>query len=173
MRYDTIQADVTTKLAARLATIIVPDANGPRVDVVNIPDTEKGFIQPFSKPRVTVFYAGSDFEFSNAQGWESEPETVKINVHIGSRAMYGDLGAHAIIAAVKRCLVGYRPTDCGQLELKAIELMSMPESGTFYYLLRFECHRVAVEELWQEGTAAPNLQKLTYKTPFNGDIEIP
>lgn len=172
MRYDTVQTDITATLKQRIDAVFAdPNTGAALVDTVDMPSNQKGFIQPYARPRITVGFEGSEAQDTNSLSMENQPELLKFNIIVGARELYGALGVHSLLAAVRHSLVGYEPVDCDRLALQAVELHSL-EDGTFYYGLKFECSRLVVQNFFPLDAPEPILQELTYKTPFNGDIIV-
>lgn len=157
MRYDTIQTDITATLKAFV------DGQYPvnAVDVVDLPGTQKEYLLPYSKPRITVGFMGSTLQKTAYMAAEGEEETLKFTIEVCARDMYGVISTHSLIETVRECLVGYTPTDCNALELKQVQLKSL-QDGTFFYSLDFECFRETVERDFPLPAPEPILIQLDY-----------
>lgn len=121
--------------------------NGGAVDVVQLPQIQEEYQRPFNIGRVTVAYKSSDFGEPGSPYEISQEERIHIEVVIQARSLRGNTGLHAITEAVKRRLIGFRPTDCTKMYLvKNGFTENNPDTATWAYSMVFESRYLLVED---------------------------
>jgi hypothetical protein len=108
-----IYSDIESLIVSRLQ----PMTNGGGVDVLILPEVEDEFQRPFGAGRVTVAYKSSDFPALKSTFEIVQDELLHFEVVVQARKLRGSNGVHAMVEAIKRLLVGFRPTDCSKMYL--------------------------------------------------------
>lgn len=137
------------------------------VDVVQLPQVQAEFQRPFGAGRVTVAYKSSDFGDIQSTYEISQEELVHIEIVVQSRSLRGATGLHSITEAIKRRLVGFRPTDCSKMYLvKNGFTEHNNETALWAYSMVFQTRYTIVED--KEYNNEPPLQTVTYQ--YNGQF---
>lgn len=151
-------SDIEAEIVSHLSVI----ENGGGVDVVQLPSTQEEFARPFAIGRVTVAYKSSDFGDPKSPYEIAQDEAIHIEIVIQSRGLRGATGLHAITEAVKRRVLGFRPTDCSKMFLiKNGFTEHNPDTGLWAYSMVFQTKYVLVED--KEYNTEPALENVIFE----------
>lgn len=140
MRYDTLQNEMVNHTKAVFDTAFGLNA----VDVVNLPEKEEDYARPFARAQVTISFAGSQFPAVQSTNQVSQHETVKFEVTVKSRTLYGITGIHTLLEATKIALAGFQTSQTNRLKPTAINWVSWG-NGIWEYLLEYEAQTLLVQ----------------------------
>ena len=116
------------------------------VDVVVVPEKQAEYERPFINGKITIAYAGSEFEGPDATDISMHYEKITIGLAIQSKALRGNTGIYGIVNACRKHLTGFRPDGFWQMAPKKIDLKSADYNNNLWtYYFEFETKMEVVE----------------------------
>lgn len=108
MNYETLESEIV----ARIAPLASAD-----LSIVGMPESEAERKRALpTKARITVIYAGSEYDKTTSTGQNRNAENVFITLFIESTFLRGPVGIYNLIRVMKLAFSGYKPTNCQRLE---------------------------------------------------------
>lgn len=159
---------VYSQIEQEIVTWLGPLTNGGGVDVVQLPQLQAEFDRPFMKGRITVAYKSSDFGDVASTHHIVQDEKIQVELIIQARKLRDADGLHAMTEAVKRRLVGFRPTDCSKMYIVKHGFTNHDnQSSLWQYSMIFETKYRLVED------ATYNTEQVLTQTFFEYNEELP
>jgi len=158
MNYELLQDEIVERLQP-FATV--------GVDVERLPETnaQRTDVTP-GKARLTVIYAGSEYEGTNSTAQVSQNEKIFIQVLIESTFLYGNLGVYYLANVLKKALTDFRPQNISKLQVSKHHTIGQPDAekknNMWQYQVIFQGTNKHVEEYDQGDTWTTLLTKITY-----------
>ena len=137
------------------------------VTVEKVPETESQRNQTLpGKARLTVIYAGSEYEGTRSTAQVSQNEKVFIQVLVESTFLRGPLGVYNLTNIVKRALTDTRPRNITKLQVTKHHTIGTPEAekknNMWQYQIIFQGTNLHVELHDQGESWESLLKKITY-----------
>jgi hypothetical protein len=165
-----IYSDIESQIVSRLQ----PMTNGGGVDVLILPEVEDEFQRPFGAGRVTVAYKSSDFPAIKSTHEIVQDELLHFEVVVQARKLRSPNGVHAMVEAIKKLLVGFRPTDCSKMYLVKNGFTSRdPETAVWTYSMIFETKYLLVEDGQDETGPKLEILEFIYNDEFPAIPTVP
>lgn len=138
MRYEQIELDIVNRISVLAAANVV---------VVPMPETQGDYKRPVGTGmRVSVMYKSSEFEKPISTGNVVQKEIISIDVMLQASKLRGANGLYRLQEAVRRRLIGFRPTSCDRLYAVENGYTDWREN-VWTHTFTFACASMAVEEL--------------------------
>lgn len=127
------------------------------VTVQRLPETESERINVITgKTRLTVIYAGSEYEGSNSTSQVSQTEKVFVQILIESTFLRGTKGIYNLTSVIKKLLTGFRPQNLTRLQVSKHHTIGQPdmsrESNMWQYQIVFQGNSLHVEDFEEDET---------------------
>lgn len=158
MNYEALEDEIVTRLTPFTTVGIA---------VTKLPETEaqKQSVIP-GQSRLTVIYAGSEYEGTRSTSQVSQEEKVFIQVLIESTFLRGPKGVYSLTDLVKKALTDFRPQNIKKLQVTKHHTIGQPEAvkenNMWQYQVIFQGTNLHVEEYDQGDTWTTLLSKITY-----------
>lgn len=167
MNYALIESDIVAKLAPFQEV---------GIDVVVMPELEADRVKPLpTKAKLTVIYSGSDYPSMNSTAQINQDEKIYIIVLIESTFLRGPFGVYTLIPLIRKALVGFRPSGCGnKMRIEKNHTVGAPEAikqnNMWEYQIVFSTTSVVVEDFTEDLSVL--LKKITLNDG-NETLDIP
>ena len=138
MRYEQIELDIVNRLAVLAAANVV---------VVPMPEVQGDYKRPVGTGmRVSVMYKSSEFEKPISTGSVVQKEIISIDVMLQASKLRGANGLYRLQEAVRRRLIGFRPSNCDRLYAVENGYTDWREN-VWTHTFTLACVSMAVEDL--------------------------
>lgn len=173
MNYAQLETEVVAKLEPFMPA---------GVSVVPFPDSEQDLDgKPFIRGRITVMYVDSDFgdlgsnNMLRSTAQVVQNEELVLEVVIQSRFLRtGNDSLYALIALVKRTLLGFEPTHCHRIHAKKFKRVSDDQdaSDLFTQVLHFSTSTLAVEAYDESSETIGTINQIQINDIY-GNLQVP
>ena len=146
MDYEALQSAVVDRLSA---------LNGESITVVGLPENEAERTKPLpTKVKMTVIYAGSDYDPVASTAQIKQDEKIYIAVLIESSFLYGALGIYSLVSLIKKMLIGFQPAGCRRFRMSKHHTIGEPDAvkkdNMWQYQVIFMTDTVTVEDFTED-----------------------
>lgn len=158
MNYEALEDDIVERLQ--------PFAEAG-VSVEKLPETESQKTElGTGEARMTVIYAGSEYEGTRSTAQGSQNEKVFVQILIESTFLRGPKGIYTLTEILKRALTDFRPQNISKLQVSKHHTIGQPDAekknNMWQYQVIFQGTNLHVEEYDQGDTWTTLLTKITY-----------
>lgn len=158
MNYESLENEVVARLQPFTSVGItvekLPEVEAEKKTVTN------------GHARLTVIYAGSEYEGTRSTAQVSQNEKVFVQVLVESTFLRGPKGVYNLINLVKKALTDFRPQNISKLQVTKHHTIGQPEAvkenNMWQYQVIFQGTSLHVEEYDQGDTWIALLNKITY-----------
>lgn len=157
MNFETIESELAFRLASsNMKTMVLPE----KLSDYKVPDFGS---------LVTIAFVSEKPQTNQSVSEVSQDTVISISLSVQSRFLRGVDGIYAAAESVKDKLIGYRPTDCGALQLVE-HVFANYDAGTqiWEHQLTFSTDsiRSQIEKNWVPTTDITNGEEVFYD-PIN------
>lgn len=137
------------------------------VSVERLPETEAEKTElGTGEARMTVIYAGSEYEGTKSTAQVSQDEKIFIQILIESTFLRGPKGIYTLTEILKKALTDFRPQRISKLQVSKHHTIGQPDAekrnNMWQYQVIFQGTSVHVEEYDQGDAWITLLKKITY-----------
>ena len=144
MDYGQLEVELADLLTAK----INEGVTDPRQQTicVPLPEDEDAFDKPVIGRRVTIGFSEEIPDRTKSANYIGQSLLVKFSVLLECRRLRGEGGIYALAEKVKSILIGYKPTDCGDLWHSNHQFVD-DDRGIFKHVLEFQTTSLRAQDV--------------------------
>jgi hypothetical protein len=154
MQFEALENAIKTRLQTDL---------GSAVEVEVEPQFEGENIQPYIRPRITIFLDQSEFDKTKTTHYIAQDENAKVFLLLRSRRLRGENGIYDLVERIRKSIVGFKPAHWDKIWLVKIAFDERFRA-MWSYVMVIGSRSMIVEDEDQEATSPILLEPMAEYT---------